>query len=65
MSRRDLARVVGQKRYKKLQRGAVINAVNFRPNLQEMQPRHRPLERDMGCLLWVQAPIYILSQSWQ
>ena len=39
------------------------NAVNFLQNNHNRHPIARPWGRDMGCLLWVQALIYILSQS--
>ena len=41
------------------------NAVNFLPNPHKIHLIARPLGRDMGCNLWFDTLIYILSQSTQ
>ena len=41
------------------------HVVNFHLNPHEKYPIARPLERDMGCMMWVQTVIYILAQSMQ
>ena len=38
------------------------NAVNFLWSLHNRQPIARPLEEDIGCLLWIQILVYVLPQ---
>ena len=47
-----------------IQRGIVM-AVNFLTNIPKSNPISRPLGRGMGCLLWVQPLIDILSEFLQ
>ena len=41
------------------------NAVNFLKNIQKRHPLARPLGRGMGCLLWIQHLIDVLSEFLQ
>ena len=41
------------------------NAVNFITSINKIHPMARPLERGMGCLLWIQHLIDIISQFMQ
>ena len=41
------------------------NAVNFITNIHKRHPMARPLRRGMGCLLWIQHLIDIMSQFLQ
>ena len=41
------------------------NVVNFITNIHKRHPMARPLRRGMGCLLWIQHLIDIMSQFLQ